>query len=192
MPHSFTIGRWHRDGKTGKWTKRKSNRKKDWWEFEGRTKAQREKDRKARQKRSEELGKARTKAAQEKAEAKKKARYEKDKARAARDQAFRARAEDRSGPAPTVTQTGARAWGHSGTQAREYEVTQPGVGTWTRVVRGEVVTQTLTEIEAASLCGAPNKTGGRCMRSVAPGSRCPVHRTGSKPATSPRSGAGVR
>jgi hypothetical protein len=181
MAKSWSVGWLAWDGKKGQLSWKRANRKKGLFEAEGRTKTQREKARKARQKRSEELGKARTKAAEEKAQAKKKARYEKDKARASREQAFRARAEGQAHDYK-VTQTAAGTWGHSGTVKPE-----------PHVVRGEVLAaRDLTAIESAGLCGAPNKTGGRCMRSVAPGSRCPVHRTGSKPATSSRSGAGAR
>lgn len=181
MAKSWSIGWLAWDGKKGQLSWKRANRKKGLFEAEGRTKTQREKARKARQKRSEELGKARTKRAEEKAEAKKKARYDKDKARAARDQAFRARTEGQAHDYK-VTQTGAGTWGQTGTAKPE-----------ARVVRGEVLgARDLTAIEAAGLCGAPNKTGGRCMRSVAPGSRCPVHKAASKPTAGSRSGAGVR
>lgn len=178
MATSFSVGWLARDGKTGKWSYKKSNRKKAPVEFEGRTKAQRVKDRKARQKRSEELGKARTERAEARRKDREKARFEK----ARQQQAFRDRAQTRAeeDPGPTVTVTG--VWGHG-----------PAKGpAGTRVVKGEVVgSRTRKAIGPAQKCGQKTADGTPCLRL----GTCPAgtHRTkAATRKTGDKAGAGSR
>ena len=85
---SFSLGRLARDGKAGKWSWKKSNRKKGLFEFESDTKSQRAAKKSKQKSRQAAAAKARQKARDD-------ARWRKAKDRTARERAFKARAEER-------------------------------------------------------------------------------------------------
>lgn len=156
---SFSLGMLARDGKTGKWSWKKSNRKKGLFEFESDTKSQRTAKKSKRKSTRTAAEKARQKAKAD-------ARWRKAQDR----QSFKDRAEARheEGPQPTVTVTGVRNG-------------SPGRARPARVVQGQVVEATPAQRSVGSgqgvarMCGGKTREGHQCLRMVAPGSVCPHH-----------------
>lgn len=108
---SFSLGRLARDGKTGKWSWKKSNRKKGLLDWESDSKSQKAAKKSKRKSAAAAAAKARQKAKAAREKAKTQARFQKAKDKAAREQSFKDRAETRAGsrPAPKVTVTGVRS-----------------------------------------------------------------------------------